>query len=81
MRIICSEVDNKKQEAMSWLLVFLSIAGVVLNVRRDRCGFLLWMIANIGWMIIDFMQGLYAQAFLFCIYFVLSFWGWVSWKK
>ncbi len=81
MRIVCSEVDNKKQEAMSWLLVCLSIAGVVLNVRRDRRGFLLWMIANIGWMIIDFMQGLYAQAFLFCIYFVLSFWGWTSWKK
>jgi len=66
---------------MMWILTCLSIAGVVLNVRRDRRGFVFWMISNVGWMVIDFMHGLYAQAFLFGVYFVLAFWGWVSWKK
>jgi len=64
-----------------WFLTALSIIGVVLNIRKDRRGFLLWMLTNAGWAVVDFRHRLYAQGVLFTIYFVLSFWGWIRWKK
>lgn len=66
---------------MTWILTGLSIAGVVLNVRHDRRGFLLWMITNAAWAVVDFSHGLYAQAFLFVVYFFLALWGWLAWEK
>lgn len=66
---------------MTWMLVVLSIVGVILNIYHHRYGFLFWMIANLGWMIIDFLHELYAQAFLFGVYFLLAFWGWLAWEK
>ena len=64
-----------------WFLTALSIIGVILNIKKDRRGFLLWMITNAGWAVVDFSHGLYAQGVLFVVYFALSFWGWIRWKK
>ncbi len=66
---------------MIWLLAFLSVVGVVLNVRKDRRGFIFWMVSNAGWIVIDWMHGIYAQSVLFMIYFFLALWGWFRWKK
>ena len=66
---------------MTWFLTCLSILGVMLNVRKDRLGFAVWMFTNISWTAIDFRHGLYAQAFLFLVYFFLALWGWLAWKK
>ena len=65
---------------MLWVLTFLSIVGVVLNIKKDRRGFALWMFTNGCWAYIDYQKGLEAQAFLFLVYFFLSFWGWLQWK-
>ena len=66
---------------MFWALTFISLTGVVLNIKKIRHGFLLWMITNICWAVIDFKHGVPEQAFLFLVYFILSVWGWVSWSK
>lgn len=66
---------------MTWILACVSIAGVILNIHKKRSGFLLWMITNSAWAIVDFIHGLYAQAFLFVVYFFLALWGWVKWQK
>jgi len=59
----------------------LSIWGVILNVKKDRRGFAVWMFTNFIWAVIDFQYGLYAQTVLFIVYFFLALWGWLSWKK
>lgn len=64
-----------------WFLAALSILGVILNIRKDRRGFMLWMLTNAAWAFVDFRHGLYAQGTLFALYFVLSFWGWIRWQK
>lgn len=79
--ILGQTFDKEESGVMTWILTALSIAGVILNVKRDRRGFLLWMITNIAWVIVDFCHGLYAQAFLFVVYFFLALWGWLAWKK
>ncbi len=62
-----------------WVLTALSLLGVVLNIRKDRRGFALWMVTNASWAYIDFKSGLIEQAVLFAVYFLLAVWGWFNW--
>ena len=64
-----------------WFLAALSVIGVVLNIKKDRRGFVFWIATNGCWAVIDFRHGLYAQAVLFVIYFILALWGWIRWEK
>lgn len=65
---------------MGWVLTALSITGVVLNIMKSRAGFAIWMVTNLSWSAIDFYKGIPQQGFLFLVYFMLSVWGWFSWK-
>lgn len=66
---------------LSWSLVALSIAGTVLNARKDTRGFYLWGAANVGWIAVDLKAGLYPQAALFGIYLGLCVYGLYKWRK
>jgi len=66
---------------LTWVLTALSLVGVVLNVRKDRRCFGIWIFTNAGWGIYDAVIGAYAQASLFGIYFLLSIWGIYEWKR
>lgn len=65
---------------MMWLLTGFSIAGLLLNIKHKRSCFIIWGISNAAWVVIDFHAGLYAQAFLFVIYFIMSIWGFFAWE-
>lgn len=65
---------------MMWILI-LSLIGVVLNIKKKRICFLIWMITNLSWCIVDFHKGIPAQGCLFGVYFLLAIWGWMSWRK
>ena len=69
------------KELVMWVLAGLSIFGVVLNVHKDPAGFLVWMFTNACWAVIDLRKRLYAQSFLFVVYFFLALWGWISWAR
>lgn len=66
---------------MTWLITFASIVGVVLNIKKRRACFAVWMCTNAAWCVYDFGIGAYAQSALFGFYFVLAIWGWCAWKK
>ena len=66
---------------MTWILTAISIAGVILNIKHNRICFILWIISNGFWVIIDFQKKIPAQGFLFLIYFGLAVWGLFAWKK
>ena len=63
-----------------WTVTVLAILGVVLNIKKKRLCFFIWIFTNGAWMLVDFYEGIYAQAFLFFIYFCLAIWGYVAWK-
>jgi nicotinamide riboside transporter PnuC len=65
---------------MEWLLVAISLIGVLLNIYKSRWGFACWIVSNAGWMVIDYREGIYSQAALFAVYFVLAVWGIGKWK-
>ena len=66
---------------MTWVLAVLSLVGIILNIHKKRICFIIWMITNFAWMLVDIKKNIPAQAFLFFVYFLLAIWGWVKWKK
>ena len=64
-----------------WPLTIIALMGVVLNIRKDRRCFWLWLFSNGAWSVVDYHHGLYAQSALFAVYFVLSVWGLIEWRR
>lgn len=67
-------------EIFAWVLAFIAITGVILNIRKKPAGFIFYTIANIGWVVVNLQHKIYAQAFLFSVFTCLSIYGWISWK-
>ncbi len=66
---------------MSWLVSGISLLATVLNIRRIRVCFLLWLGTNLAWAYCDLAHGLYARAPLDAAYAGLALWGWYAWGK
>jgi nicotinamide riboside transporter PnuC len=58
----------------------VATVGVWLNARQRIEGFYLWLFTNAAWFAIDVRAGMYGQAAMFAVYFVLTVYGIVSWK-
>ena len=69
------------EQILFWSLSCISIIGVWLNIKKKSYCFLIWMFTNVSWMCIDFFKGIYAQAFLFLVYFILAIKGFYDWRK
>ncbi len=65
----------------TWILTVMSIIGVILNIRKLRICFYIWLFTNSAWMLIDFYKGIPAQGCLFAVYTGLAIWGIVAWSK
>ncbi len=65
----------------TWALAGLSITGVILNIKRKRVCFLVWIAANLGWVVVNLAHGIYAEAFLFLVYTGLAVWGFIEWGR
>ncbi len=63
-----------------WLTSLAALIGVVLNIRRHVGCFYIWTVTNTVWVYADLAHGLYAQAALMSVYFVLSIYGIASWS-
>ena len=66
-------------ETLTWIFAFIAIIGVILNIRKKASGFIFYTISNIGWVIVNVKHEIYAQAFLFSVFTVLSIYGWFDW--
>lgn len=65
---------------LMWLVTALSLYGNVLNVKKKRSGFVVWVIANALWLIYDIWTGLYSRAALDIVQTAFCVWGIVEWK-
>lgn len=65
---------------MNWIIVMIAITGVVLNIRRKWYCFLFWGVSNLYWLFYNLSIGEYAQAVLFNVFFILCFYGTITWE-
>jgi len=66
---------------MTWLITALALVGVVLNIKKNRLCFIVWLFTNSAWCIYDYSIGAYAQSALFAVYTCLAVWGLIEWRK
>lgn len=64
-----------------WIVTGLSILGTVLNIKKKKICFVIWLFTNLAWFIYDLMTNNYPQAALFGVYTLLSIWGIYEWRK
>lgn len=70
----------KTIDSLMWIVTFVSIIGVVLNIHHRRESFYLWFCTNGLWAIYDYKIGAYSQAALFTVYFGLAVYGIYKWR-
>ncbi len=63
-----------------WITAIAALAGVWLNIHGCRMCFFIWAATNATWAVVDYLHGIYAQAALQAIYFVLSIYGIWKWS-
>jgi Nicotinamide mononucleotide transporter len=68
-------------ENLSWILVFLSLAGNVFVIKKNVLGQWIWATSNLGWIAFDISIGAYSQAALFTVYFGMCVWGITVWTR
>ena len=66
---------------VSWITTALCLTGTVLNVKKNKLCFILWLIGNILWLIIDIKNGLISRAILDIVQGVLALWGIIEWRN
>ena len=66
---------------ITWLFTAVSLAGTVLNVRKNILCFYLWSVGNIAWLAYDVASGLYSRAVLDIVHLAFAIWGIFAWRK
>jgi len=64
-----------------WVVTFFSLLGTILNIKKKKICFWIWLFTNVTWCVYDYMIGAYAQSCLFLIYTGLAIWGIIEWQK
>jgi len=66
---------------IEWLWAVLSITGAILNARKNKWGFMVWMVSNVGWIYTNVYYGLWAQIPVWIAFSVTSIYGWILWSR
>ena len=73
-------VQWSTMELLGWATACISLTGAFLNARQKWYSFVVWMVANVSWIMYDIFNGCYAQAALFCAYLAMNVYGLYCWK-
>ncbi len=64
-----------------WIVTAISVFGSILNARKLKACFYVWIIANVCWFIYDMRTGLYSRAVLDTIQTIICICGIFHWDK
>ena len=66
---------------LPWLLCALSLFGLILNTHKNRSGFIVWGVSNIGWAIQHSARGNWADTIMFIVFTAFCIYGFISWGR
>jgi nicotinamide riboside transporter PnuC len=70
-----------KIEVVIWSLTILSIIGTIMNAKLNKWCFIVYIIANTGWIGINMYCGLWQQIPMWIVYIIIGIYGWYTWSK
>ena len=65
---------------MKWMFVFMVLIGDYLIVKKNRIGFMIWMIVDGYFSLSNFFDMNYAEGSIFGLYVVMGMYGLFAWK-
>ena len=65
----------------TWFITILSLAGTILNVKKNALCFWLWAFGNTAWLSYDLYLRTYSRAALDAVQLVFAIWGIIAWKR
>lgn len=69
-------------DVISAIATICSLYGNYLVIKKNKFGFVIWLISNILWVLINFIGVLnISQVIMFVIYGILNVYGWIKWKQ
>ena len=69
-------------DIISAIATICSLYGNYLVIKKNKFGFVIWLISNILWILINFIGVLnISQVIMFVIYGILNTYGWIKWKQ
>lgn len=69
-------------DIVSVIATICSLYGNYLVIKKNKFGFVVWLISNILWILINFIGVLnISQVIMFVIYGILNIYGWIKWKQ
>lgn len=69
-------------DIISAIATICSLYGNYLVIKKSKFGFVIWLISNILWILINFIGVLnISQVIMFMIYGILNIYGWIKWKQ
>lgn len=66
---------------IEWVFASLSILGAILNAYKNKWGFIIWIVANSGWIVVDYYIGLWEQIPIWVVYNIICVVGFIKWHK
>ena len=66
---------------IAWFLAGISLIGNLLNSRKIIYGFHIWMVVNVGFLVIDLNNGAIPRAVLDITQLMFNIYGIVQWRK
>lgn len=69
-------------DIISAIATICSLYGNYLVIKKNKFGFVIWLISNILWILINFIGVLnISQVIMFVIYGILNIYGWIKWRQ
>lgn len=68
-------------ELAGWIITAVALAGVVLNNRRRRACFIVWMFSNVGSSLLHAQAGMTALTVRDLSFLALAVHGWFAWGR
>ena len=67
---------------LSIIATILSLGGNILIAIKKRSGWLVWILGNIVWILINFLSVMNVpMVLMYVVYFILNIIGYINWKK
>ena len=64
-----------------WFITLIALTGTLLNAKKNKYGFVLWMISNLYLCLYNLMIAEFPLSVLFGIYWLLAIYGYYKWDE
>jgi nicotinamide riboside transporter PnuC len=71
----------KTVDILIYLITSLSLLGTYLNIKKNKLCFIIWIVTNVSFAIINMYIDMYSQSAVFIIFAILSIYGYLKWKE